>query len=77
MSKTPTFSISQALGKASGPVTTVAQKVRRSLTEDGWKVVKANKLQRLEAVLNEIYVDNRRQRQVELLEEARKLVQSF
>lgn len=77
MSVSPTRSITSALGKASGPVATVAQKVRRTLTDDGWRVVKAHKLNRLETVLNEIYVDNRRQRQVELLEEARKIVSSF
>jgi hypothetical protein len=77
MSLTPTSSITSALGRASGPVTAVAQKVRRSLTQDGWRVIRASKVQRLEAVLNEIYVDNRRQRQVELLEEARKIASSL
>lgn len=77
MSKTPTNTIASALGLSSGPVSTVATKVRQALTRDGWRVVKANKLQRLEAVLDEIYVDNRRQRQVELLTEARRLAQSL
>ena len=77
MSMTPTRTIQNALGKASGPVTSVAQKVRRTLTDDGWRVVKATKMQRLEAVLNELYVDNRRQRQVDLLTEARKIVSSL
>jgi hypothetical protein len=76
-SKTPTRTIASALGLSNGPVTTVATKVRQALTKDGWRVVKANKLERLETVLNEIYVDNRRQRQVELLDEARKLAQSL
>lgn len=77
MSKTPTKTISSALSLSNGPVSTVATKVRQALTRDGWRVVKANKVERLEAVLEEIYVDNRRQRQVELLAEARKLAQSL
>lgn len=76
-SKTPTTSISTALNLATGSVSSVANKVRRTLTRDGWKVVPATKVQRLEEVLNEIYVDSRRQRQVDLLEEARKLTQSL
>jgi hypothetical protein len=77
MSKTPTKTISSALSLSNGPVSTVATKVRQALTKDGWRVVRANKVERLEAVLDEIYVDNRRQRQVELLAEARKLAQSL
>jgi hypothetical protein len=77
LSKTPTKTIASALGLSSGPVSTVAGKVRQALTRDGWRVVKAQKVQRLEEVLNEIYVDSRRQRQVDLLEEARKLAQSL
>lgn len=77
MSKTPTTTIASTLGVTNGPVKAVAAKVRQALTRDGWKVVRATKVQRLEAVLNEIYVDNRRNRQVELLEEARKLTQSL
>ena len=77
MSKTPTKTISSALSLSNGPVSSVATKVRQALTRDGWRVVKANKVERLEAVLEEIYVDNRRQRQVDLLEEARKLAQSL
>jgi hypothetical protein len=77
VSKTPTKTISSALSLSNGPVSTVASKVRQALTRDGWRVVKANKVERLEAVLEEIYVDNRRQRQVDLLEEARKLAQSL
>ncbi len=75
MSKTPTSTIASAL--TTGPAKTVATKVRNALKSDGWKVVQARKVARLEEVLNEIYVDNRRQRQVELLEEARKLTQSL
>ena len=55
----------------------MATKVRQALTRDGWRVVRANKVERLQAALDEIYVDNRRQRQVDLLEEARKLAQSL
>jgi hypothetical protein len=77
MSKTPTSTIAAALVTGPGPVKTVASKVRNALTKDGWRVVKAQKVQRLSEVLDEIYVDNRRQRQVELLEEARKLAQSL
>lgn len=76
-SKTPTKTISSALSLSNGPVGTVATKVRQALTRDGWRVVKANKVERLQAALDEIYVDNRRQRQVDLLEEARKLAQSL
>ena len=75
MSKTPTSTIASAI--TNGPTKTVANMVRKALTRDGWKVVRATKVQRLESVLNEIYVDNRRTRQVEFLEEARKLVQSL
>lgn len=77
MSKTPTSTIASTLGVTSGPVRTVATKVRQALTRDGWRVVRATKVQRLETVLNEIYVDNRRQRQVDLLDEARTLTQSL
>lgn len=80
MAKTPTSSITEALGsnvRGGATLTSVAQKVRKALTRDGWRVVKANKVTRLEEVLNEIYVDSRRQRQVELLDEARKLAQSL
>lgn len=77
MSKTPTNTIASALGLSEGPVSNVAKRVRTTLTRDGWRVVKANKVERLEMVLNEIYVDNRRQRQVDLLAEARKLAQSL
>lgn len=77
MSKTPTKTIASALGLSSGPVTSVATKVRQALTKDGWRVVRANKVERLQAALDEIYVDNRRQRQVDLLSEARKLAQSL
>lgn len=76
-SKTPTKTIASALGFSNGPVTTVASKVRQALTKDGWRVVKANKVERLQAALDEIYVDNRRQRQVDLLEEARRIAQSL
>lgn len=78
MSKTPTKTIATALGISNGgPVSNVAGKVRQALTRDGWRVVKAQKVQRLEEVLAEIYVDNRRQRQVDLLTEARRLAQSL
>lgn len=78
MSKTPTSTITSALTVSKvSPVQSVATRVRNALTRDGWKVVRATKLQRLETVLSEIYVDNRRQRQVELLDEARKLTQSL
>lgn len=78
MSKTPTQSITSGLkGTFTAPIGEVAQRVRRALTKDGWRVVRVGKLQRLESVLNEIYVDNRRNRQVELLEEARKIVTSL
>lgn len=76
-SKTPTKTISSALSLSNGPVSTVATKVRQALTRDGWRVVRANKIEQLQAALDEIYVDNRRQRQVELLAEARKLAQSL
>jgi len=75
VSKTPTTSIASAI--TSGPTKAVADKVRKALTKDGWKVIRATKVKRLEAVLSEIYVDNRRQRQVDLLEEARKLAKSL
>lgn len=82
MASTPTRSIQSALSMATTlgktvSVNAVASKVRSTLTRDGWKVVKARKVERLEEVLNEIYVDNRRARQVELLEEARKIAQSL
>jgi hypothetical protein len=77
MSKTPTKTISSALSRSNGPVGTVATKVRQALTRDGWRVVRANKVEQLQAALDEIYVDNRRQRQVDLLSEARKLAQSL
>ena len=77
MSKTPTKTISSALSLSNGPVSSVATKVRQALTRDGWRVVRANKVEQLQAALDEIYVDNRRQRQVELLAEARKLAQSL
>lgn len=77
MSKTPTKTISSALSLSNGPVGTVATKVRQALTRDGWRVVRANKVEQLQAALDEIYVDNRRQRQVDLLSEARKLAQSL
>lgn len=77
MSRTPTKTISSALSLSNGPVSTVATKVRQALTRDGWRVVRANKVEQLQAALDEIYVDNRRQRQVELLAEARKLAQSL
>ncbi|MCA1840130.1 MAG: LytR C-terminal domain-containing protein [Actinobacteria bacterium] len=78
MSKSPIGSITSALTVSNaGPVQFVATRVRKALTRDGWKVVKASRVQRLESVLNEIYVDNRRQRQVELLEEARKIASSL
>ncbi len=77
-SKTPTSTITSALTFTSGSaVTTVAKRVRTALTRDGWRVVKAQKVARLEEVLNEIYVDNRRNRQVELLDEARQIAQSL
>lgn len=77
-SKTPTSTIASALTtRPGGPVKTVATKVRNALTRDGWRVVKATKVQRLESVLDEIYVDSRRQRQVELLAEARQIAQSL
>ncbi len=75
MSKTPTSTIASAI--TSGPAKTVATRVRNALKSDGWKVVQARKVARLEAILSEMYVDNRRTRQVEFLEEARKLVQSL
>lgn len=77
MSRTPTKTISSALSLSNGPVSTVATRVRQALTRDGWRVVRANKVEQLQAALDEIYVDNRRQRQVELLAEARKLAQSL
>lgn len=77
MSRTPTKTISSALSLSNGPVSTVATKVRQALTRDGWRVVRANKVEQLQAALDEIYVDNRRQRQVDLLAEARKLAQSL
>lgn len=77
MSKTPTKTIAGALGLSNGPVASVASKVRQALTKDGWRVVRANKVEQLQAALDEIYVDNRRQRQVDLLAEARKLAQSL
>lgn len=78
MSKTPTSTITSALSVSNaGPVQFVATRIRKALSRDGWKVVRATKVQRLETVLNEIYVDNRRQRQVELLDEARTLAQSL
>lgn len=77
MSKTPTSTITSVLSVANGPTKAVATRVRNALTRDGWRVVRATKVARLESVLNEIYVDNRRQRQVELLDEARKLAQSL
>jgi hypothetical protein len=77
MSKTPTRTISSALSLSNGPVGTVATKVRQALTRDGWRVVRANKVEQLQAALDEIYVDNRRQRQVDLLDEARRLAQSL
>lgn len=81
MSKTPTRTIQNALPNALSrngtPLSVFAGKIRHSLTRDGWKVVRASRVKRLESVLNEIYVDNRRNRQVELLEEARKIVNSL
>lgn len=77
MSATPTRSIATALGTAAGPISTVAQRVRRTLTQDGWRVVKAKKLEELTELLDTLYVDNRRQRQVDTLEKARKLAQSL
>lgn len=77
MATTPTKSITTALVTASGSLYAVASKVRRNLTQDGWKVVKARQTDRLAEVLDEIYVDNRRQRQVDLLEEARRIAQSL
>ncbi len=77
MSKTPTSTISSALSVANGTTKTVASRVRTALTRDGWKVVKASKVNRLTEVLDELYVDSRRQRQVEFLEEARKIVKSL
>lgn len=77
MSATPTRSIVQALGAATGPIQTVAQRVRRGLTQDGWKVVPARKVTELTELLDMLYVDSRRQRQVETLEKARKLAQSL
>jgi len=77
MSATPTRSIATALGQATGPIQTVAQRVRRTLTQDGWKVVQRRKVEELSELLDTLYVDNRRQRQVETLEKARLLAQSL
>lgn len=77
MSATPTRTIATALGQATGPLNSVAQRVRRSLTQDGWRVVKAKKIDELTELLDTLYVDNRRQRQVETLEKARRLAQSL
>lgn len=77
MSATPTRTIANALGQATGPLNSVAQRVRRSLTQDGWRVVKARKIDELTELLDTLYVDNRRQRQVETLEKARRLAQSL
>lgn len=77
MTTTPTKSISMALSNATGSLTSVAGRVRKSLTNDGWKVVRARKTDRLAELLDTIYVDSRRQRQVEALEEARQIAQSL
>lgn len=78
MATSPTKSITTALNTASGSLSSVANKVRRTLTADGWRVVRASKVQRLEELLNDVvYVDSRRKRQVEALEEARKIVNSL
>ncbi len=79
MAQSPTRTIQTALSSLSrsAKLDTVAGRVRMALTREGWKVVQAKKVDELSELLDTLYVDNRRQRQVETLERARKLAQSL
>jgi len=55
----------------------VANVIRRRLGLDGYTLVQKTKKQKLQELLDRIYVDKRKTHLVEALEEARKLVNSL
>lgn len=66
-----------ALSSAADDGAEIANTIRRQLGADGFALIQKAKRARLNELLNEIYVDKRKERLVTALEEARKLASSL